>query len=309
MKKLISIITPFYNEEKNVEAFFQEVNSVIQNIPNYNFEIICIDDGSIDLTNSKLIELNQLDKRYKIVELSRNFGKEAALTAGIDEAQGDAVIPMDSDLQDPPLTIIKLICEWEKGFEVVLAKRSDRYNDTFAKRQSSMFFYKISNYLFSPKIPNNVGDFRLIDRTVVEAIKLLPERQRFMKGLFAWVGFKTTTVNFIRGKRDEGKTTFTPWKLWNFALDGITSFSITPLKIWMYIGFIGAIISGVYSLYIVLRTLISGIDVPGYASIIVAILFISSVQLISIGIIGEYIGRIYNETKHRPIYIIRKKYM
>ncbi len=306
--KLVSIVAPFYNEGEGVESFFRAISSTIDAIPETRFEVVCVDDGSRDDTLKQLIALVARDRRFRVVELSRNFGKEAALTAGIDSARGDAVIPIDADLQDPPELIAVLIAEWNKGAEVVLAQRADRSADSYLKRATAAMFYRLHNRLSSVKIPENVGDYRLMDRAVVEALKTLPERQRFMKGLFAWVGFRTVTVSYVRSPRAAGKSKFSGWKLWNFALEGITSFSTTPLKIWTYIGSIGAALTFVYASFIILRTLIRGIDVPGYASLLVAVLFFGSLQLIGVGVLGEYIGRIYLETKQRPSYLVRRYY-
>jgi len=304
----VSIVTPFFNEEGGIDIFYQALALALNQIKKIEFEIICIDDGSIDNTIEELIDLSKNDSRILILQLSRNFGKEAALTAGIDVATGDAVIPFDADLQDPPELILEMVNLWLDGAEVVLAKRIDRGSDSFMKRKTASAFYRFHNFLSSIKIPENVGDFRLMDRVVIDAIKLLPERQRFMKGLFAWVGFKTKTLEYVRNPRLAGKSKFSGWKLWNFALEGITSFSLIPLKIWTYIGAIGAVFSIIYASYIIFRTLLFGIDVPGYASLLVAILFFGSLQLISLGVIGEYIGRIYFESKSRPLYIVRKKF-
>lgn len=307
-RNFVSIVVPFYNEAEGVEDFYQAVLSVLEGVPNIRFEVICVDDGSSDNTLLKLIDLTKRDSRFRVIELSRNFGKEAALTAGIDAACGDAVIPMDADLQDPPELIPALISEWKKGAEVVLARRTDRSSDTFMKRKTAEFFYRIHNHLSSVKIPENVGDFRLMDRVAVDALKQLPERQRFMKGLFAWIGFNTVTVDYIRNPRLAGATKFSGWKLWNFALEGISSFSTAPLKIWTYLGAIGTIASFIYASFIIIRTLIYGVDLPGYASLLVVVLFFGSLQLISVGILGEYIGRIYLETKQRPTYLVRRHY-
>ncbi len=306
--KTVSIVAPFYNEEGGVELFYETLCGVFQKTPDCDFEIVCVNDGSCDQTLSRLVALSERDARVCVVEFSRNFGKESALTAGIDTACGDAVIPMDSDLQDPPELIPLMIAEWRKGFEVVLAYRQDRHADSFLKRKSAELFYQTHNKLSQIKIPENVGDFRLMDRVVVEALKRLPERQRFMKGLFAWIGFRTTTLPYAREERATGKTKFSGWRLWNFALEGITSFSIVPLKIWSYIGAVGALAAFSYAMFIIARTLLFGKDVPGYASLFVAILFFGSLQLISIGVLGEYVGRIYMEAKQRPIYVIRKIY-
>lgn len=304
-KKLVSLVVPFYNESEGINLFFDAVVGVFSSLTDVEFEVVCVDDGSTDDTLAKLIGLIERDPRFRVIELSRNFGKEAALTAGIDAARGDAVIPFDADLQDPPELILELIEQWRKGAEVVLARRADRSSDAFLKQKTAAFFYRIHNSLSSIKIPDNVGDFRLMDRVAVDALKRLPERQRFMKGLFTWVGYRTVTVEYTRNPRAAGTTKFSGWKLWNFAVEGITSFSTVPLRIWTYIGGIGALFTIFYGLFIVLRTLILGIDLPGYASLLVSILFFGSLQLIGIGVLGEYLGRIYMENKQRPIYLVR----
>lgn len=307
-RKLVSIVVPFYNEGEGVERFYKAICPIFDQVPNASFEVVCVDDGSCDDTLKKLIALVDRDPRFRVAELSRNFGKEAALTAGIDAARGDAVIPIDADLQDPPELIPALIGEWLQGAEVVLARRTDRSADSLLKRKTAGMFYRFHNVLSPIKIPENVGDFRLMDRVVVEALKQIPERQRFMKGLFAWVGFKTATVNYTRNSRAVGATKFSGWKLWNFALEGITSFSTAPLKVWSYVGGGAALLTFFYAAFIIVRTLIYGVDIPGYASLLVAILFFGSLQLMSVGMLGEYMGRIYMETKHRPLYLIRKYY-
>ena len=308
MNEKISIIVPFYNEGEGVGRFYEALHPILDQIPALDFEVICIDDGSRDDTLKKLISVSMADSRFHVIELSRNFGKEAALTAGIDIAIGDAVIPIDADLQDPPSLIPVMINEWLKGAEVVVARRIDRSSDSFIKRKTAEIFYRFHNILSTIQIPENVGDFRLMDRVVIDALKQFPEKNRFMKGIFAWVGFKTVVVDYVRNPRISGLTKFSGWKLWNFALEGITSFSEAPLKFWLYIGVFGAFTTFIYAIFIISRTLIYGIELPGYASLLVAILFFGSIQLISIGMLGEYIGRIYIETKNRPIYLIRKHY-
>ncbi len=306
--KRVSIIIPFYNEARTISSLFAALWRTLDAIADVNWEIICVDDGSTDTTLAQLIALSTSDPRFKIIELSRNFGKEAALTAGLDASRGDAVIPMDADLQDPPELIMQMLAAWENGAEVVLAKRSDRASDGLLKRQTAGWFYRLHNRLADIRIPENVGDFRLMDRVVVDALKRLPERQRFMKGLFAWVGFRTEIIEYSRPIRDGGKSKFTAMRLWNLGLEGVTSFSMVPLKIWTYIGVVCALLTFSYAIFIVIRTLVSGIDVPGYASLLVAILFFGSMQLISVGVLGEYIGRIYIEAKQRPTYLIRMQY-
>jgi polyisoprenyl-phosphate glycosyltransferase len=308
LRKRVSIIVPFYNEEAGVQVFYETLSLVMDSVEGVDFEVVCVDDGSRDATLPALVALSHRDPRYSVIELSRNFGKEAALTAGLDAAAGDAVIPMDADLQDPPELIHEMVREWQGGHDVVLARRVDRSSDSFLKRKTAELFYRIHNRFSSVKIPENVGDFRLMDRVVVDAIKQLPEQQRFMKGLFAWVGFNAVTIDYARSPRAAGLTKFSGWKLWNFALEGITSFSSAPLKFWSYAGGVGALVSLAYALFLVIRTLVMGIDLPGYASLMVAIIFFGSVQLISVGMLGEYIGRIYMESKRRPLYVVRKRY-
>ncbi len=307
-RRKVSLVVPIFNEGDGIELLFKTLCPIFDQVPDLDFEVICVDDGSTDDTLTKLIACTTIDSRFKVVELSRNFGKESALTAGIDEATGDALIPIDADLQDPPELIPVMIKAWQDGAEVVLARRANRSSDPFLKRQTAKFFYRFHNQFSSIQIPRNVGDFRLMDRVVVDALKQLPEHHRFMKGLFAWVGFKTVTIDYVRQVRARGGTKFSGWKLWNFALEGFTSFSTVPLKFWSYVGVFGAVSTFVYAVVIVARTLISGVDVPGYASLLVAILFFGSLQLISVGVLGEYIGRIYTETKNRPVYLIRKRY-
>lgn len=308
MNQLLTLAVPFYNEAATIQAFADAILPVLDAIPDTQWEIVCVDDGSSDGTLLKLVALAQADPRFRVLEFSRNFGKEAALTAAIDAAQGLAVIPIDADLQDPPALIAHMVQAWRDGAEVVLARRADRSTDGALKRQSAAWFYKLHNRLSKTKIPENVGDFRLMDRVVVEALKQLPERQRFMKGLFAWVGFRTVTLDYARAPRLAGSTKFSGFALWNFALEGLTGFSTAPLKIWTYIGAACALGTLLYAIGIVLLTVLYGNKVPGYASLFVAITFFGSVQLISIGLLGEYIGRIYIETKQRPPYLIRKAY-
>jgi glycosyltransferase involved in cell wall biosynthesis len=304
--RLVSIVAPFYNEGEAVEPFYQTLSVVLDGVANIRFEIICVDDGSRDDTLSRLISLVERDPRFSVIELSRNFGKEAALSAGLDAAKGDAVIPIDADLQDPPELIPALIAEWRKGAEVVLARRRDRDSDTFLKKSTAKLFYRLHNRLSQVQLPADVGDFRLIDKSVLEALKQLPERQRFMKGLFAWLGFKTTTVEYSREPRKVGSTKYSWSSLLNLSLEGLTSFSTEPLRLCAYAGGLTATMTFFYAGFIVLRTLIRGVDVPGYASLLVAVLFLGSLQLIGIGLLGEYVGRIYIETKQRPRYLIRK---
>ena len=303
---LVSIVAPFYNEGEVVESFYQAMSDVLDGHSDTRFEVICVDDGSRDDTLQRLIMLTNRDARFSVIELSRNFGKEAALTAGLDAAKGDAVIPIDADLQDPPELIPTLIAAWQRGADIVLAERVDRESDGFLKRTTATLFYRLHNSLSKVQIPGNVGDFRLLDKSVLEGLKQLPERQQFMKGLFAWVGFNTVTVAYSRKPRNAGSTKYSWWALLNHALEGLTSFSTEPLRLCAYAGGITAVATLVYAGFILMRTLIRGVDVPGYASILVAILFLGSLQLLGIGLLGEYVGRIYMETKQRPTYLVRR---
>lgn len=296
-----------YNEAEGLDAFFLRLLPALEGTGE-TYEVVCINDGSQDNTLSRLRHCQQRHPVIRIVDLSRNFGKEAALTCGIDHALGDAVIPIDVDLQDPPELIAEMLLIWRQGFDVVLAQRVDRATDTLLKRKTAEWFYCLHNAIADHPLPRNVGDFRLMDRRVVEALKQLPERRRFMKGLFAWVGFRHATLPYVREKRHAGKSKFSGWRLWNFALEGLTSFSTAPLRIWTYIGGSIAVLAFAYGLFIVGRTLFLGRDLPGYASLITVTLFLGGVQLIGLGILGEYIGRLYGEAKGRPIYIIRDRY-
>ena len=306
-KPFLSIVAPCYNEEDVIDIFLEKIFAVLQQLGR-SYEIVFVNDGSKDNT---LEILKQKAKEYasvRVITLSRNFGKEAALSAGLDMAHGEVVVPIDVDLQDPPELILEFVKKYEEGYDVVVGKRIDRTTDSTAKRVSAETFYKLHNKISDIEIPHNVGDYRLMSRRVVEELKKLPETQRFMKGIFAWLGFKTAVVEYKRESRAAGETSFNGWKLWNFALDGITSFSTAPLRVWLYVGIVLAAISFLYGSWIILKTLIFGVDAPGYASMITVILFLGGIQLMGIGILGEYIGRIYLESKNRPVYIIEDEY-
>ncbi len=296
-----------YNEEDGLDAFFARIFRAVEHLP-ARVEIVCVDDGSADGTLGALRKHREKNAAVKVVALSRNFGKDIALTAGLDHAAGDAVVPLDADLQDPPEVVADLFAKWREGYEVVEARRATRGGDSFTKRKTAGWFYRIFNLLSNQPIPENVGDFRLMDRKVAEAVRRMPEANRFMKGLFAWVGFRRTTVEYNRGDRTEGTTKWNYWKLFNFAVDGIVAFSSLPLRIWSYIGFAVSGFSFLYGSFLILRTLLLGRDVPGYASIMTVMLFLGGIQLISLGVIGEYIGRIHEEVKRRPLYIVREKH-
>lgn len=305
---LVSIVVPFHNECEAVGLFFAELQTVIAPLRTVRFEIVCVNDGSRDGTLDRLLAATNQDERIRVLDLTRNFGKEAALTAGLDEAQGDAVIIIDADLQDPPALIPDMIRCWQDGAPIVLAHRASRRSDSFAKRVTAALFYRLHNAMSDVKIHPNVGDFRLMDRQVVEALRQLPERHRFMKGLFAWVGFPAVTLHYERPQRSAGRSSFSGWRLWNYAIEGITGFSTVPLRGWTYIGALMAMLAFLYGGFMVVRTLLFGNPVPGYASLFSAVLFIGGIQLVGIGIIGEYIGRIYYESKQRPIYLVRQRY-
>lgn len=302
----ISIICPCFNEQDVIVSFTERIRKVMGEAK-YSYEIIFINDGSSDNTLEKLRELGQQNDFVQVINFSRNFGKEAALTAGLDYSKGRAVIPIDADLQDPPELIHDFLREWEKGYDVVVAKRVDRSSDSWAKRFSAELFYRIHNSISQVDIPENVGDFRLISRRVVQAVQLLPENQRFMKGIFSWVGFKTSVIEYKRESREAGETSFNGWALWNFALQGITSFSTAPLRVWLYLGLVISLLAFVYGSIIVAKTILLGVDLPGYASMVTIILFLGGVQLIGLGVMGEYIGRMYLESKKRPIYIVEEE--
>ncbi|MEG1465063.1 MAG: glycosyltransferase family 2 protein [Hafnia sp.] len=300
----ISLVVPVFNEEDTIPIFYKAVREY-EPLKEYEVEIVFINDGSKDSTENIINALAISDELVKPLSFTRNFGKEPALFAGLDHATGDAVIPIDVDLQDPIEVIPFLIEKWKDGADMVLAKRTDRSTDGHLKRKSAEMFYKLHNKISTPKIEENVGDFRLMSRETVENIKQLPERNLFMKGILSWVGGKTEVVEYSRAERCAGESKFNGWKLWNLALEGITSFSTFPLRIWTYIGLGVSAFAFLYAAWMVVDKLIWGNPVPGYPSLMTAILFLGGVQLIGIGVLGEYIGRIYIETKQRPKYLLK----
>ena len=299
----LSIVVPMYNEAEVLPAFFARLGAVLDGLGE-SYEVICVNDGSRDATRELLAAAHARDPRIRVLNFARNFGKETALTAGLDHARGAAVVPIDADLQDPPELIAAMLARWREGCDVVLAVRSDRSTDSRMKRATARAFYSVINRMARIHIPANAGDFRLMDRRVVDALRTLRERNRFMKGLFAWVGFRQCEVHYERPERGAGASKFNYWRLWNFALDGITGYSTVPLRIAGYLGTLTAVAAMVYGLYLVVRTLVFGVDVPGYASTMVAVLLLGGVQLTVLGVIGEYLGRIFEETKHRPLYVV-----
>lgn len=305
---ILSIVVPVKDEEDAIAWCVERVKDALARIDDpagRAFEILFVDDGSSDSTIDEIRKANAADPRVRAVSFSRNFGKEAALSAGLDHARGEAIVPLDVDLQDPPEVLGEMIARWRDGFDIVYGVRDNRESDSLPKRLTADFYYRAHNRLSTDKIPEHAGDFRLLDRKVVDVIKAMPERTRFMKGLFSWAGFRQASVRYTRRPREVGRTKFNYWKLWTFALDGITSASTVPLRIWSYVGGVIALLSLIFAGYVVVRTAIWGTQVPGYASLMVTILFFGGLQLLSLGILGEYVGRILIETKRRPLYVIR----
>lgn len=300
----ISLVVPLYNEEQAVDGFYRAARQEPL-LRNHTVEIVFINDGSTDRTAERVHALAMADSDVMLINFSRNFGKEAALFAGLEYATGDAVVPMDVDLQDPIEVIPQLLDQWQNGADVVLAKRRNRASDGYLKRHTASLFYHLLNRIAYTHIEENVGDFRLMDRKVVDVIKALPEQQLFMKGVLSWAGFTVAIVEYDRAPRAIGQSKFNAWKLWNLALDGITSFSTLPLRLWSYIGGCISLMALVYAVFLIVDKVLFGNDVPGYPSLMTAILFLGGVQLIGIGILGEYVGRIYMEAKHRPRYVVK----
>jgi len=302
----LSLVIPMHNEQDVLDILFTRLDEVIAKV-GLEVEIVCIDDGSKDDTLALLQARAAKDKRLRVLPLARNFGKEAALTAGLDNTTGDLIVPLDADLQDPPELIVDFVQLWEQGYDVVYGIRSDRSSDSIAKRVTAELFYKFFNKLADYPIPANTGDFRLMDRAVVEALRQLPERNRFNKGLFAWVGFRQIGVPYVRPPRAAGSSSWASPALWRLAIDGITSFSTTPLRVWSLVGILSAGVAALAGLGLIARVLMFGRDVPGYASLMVVVLFCFAVQMVAFGIMGEYLGRLYQEAKGRPIYILRNQ--
>ncbi|MET3665525.1 glycosyltransferase family 2 protein [Caulobacter sp. 1776] len=305
--KRLSIVAPCYNEQEVLDLFFDRIDAELVKL-GVEYEIICVNDGSRDHTLAVLLRRHQRDGRIKVINLARNFGKETALSAGLDAATGDMVVPIDVDLQDPPELIGQFVEAWEAGADVAYGVRVDRSADSFLKRLTAQGFYKAFNRMSDVDLPYNAGDYRLMDRRVVEVIRQLPERNRFMKGLFAWVGFRQVAVPYARPERAAGQSSFRYWKLWNFALDGITSFSTAPIRVWSYVGLIAGVLAVGVAGMIVVRTLLFGRDVPGYPSLMVVILMSFGLQMLAIGSLGEYVARIYQEVKGRPLYVVMDRY-
>ena len=302
---LISVVVPAYNEEEVLTEFHETLVKALSECP-VDLEVVYVNDGSTDSTLDIINGLRAKDKRVTLIDLSRNFGKEIALSAGLHKAAGDAVVVIDADLQDPPELIPELIKEWENGYDVVYAKRTFRGGESFLKKTTAHFFYRMMQRVGKFTIPEDTGDFRILSRRAVNALNAFKEHHRFMKGLFAWIGFKQKAVHYQRDARRAGETKWNYWHLWNFALDGITSFTIAPLKISTYIGLVTALGAFGYGIYMLIETLLHGNEVAGYPSLIVIVLMLGGTQLVAIGVLGEYLGRIFNETKQRPLYFINE---
>jgi len=302
----LSIILPFHNEATGVHELFRRLYPVLGQL-DISYEIICIDDGSRDATYAALLHEREMDQRIKLVRMARNFGKEAALTCGLHLATGKAAITMDSDLQHPPETIAELVQKWREGFDMIYAVRRDRSTDGRVRRFFSRAFYAVFEKIAEIDLPEGAGDFILLDRKVIDAVNALPERNRFMKGLVSWVGFKREIVPFDVAPRQGGASSWNFFRLLRFAIDGLTGFSTFPLRIWIWGGALVSLLALAYGVYLVLHTLIAGVDVPGYASMMVGILFLGGLQLLSLGMIGEYLSRIFTEVKARPLYFIAEQ--
>ncbi|WKA57767.1 glycosyltransferase family 2 protein [Planococcus shenhongbingii] len=308
INKLITILIPAYNEEEVLPALLKRLKDVTAELPKYDFEFLFVNDGSSDRTLEMLKELSLVYEEISYINLSRNFGKEVAMLAGFDHVNGDAMIVIDADLQDPPELIPQMIYYWEKGYDDVFAKRNTRAGETWFKKWSSNSYYKILEKVSNIPIQNNTGDFRLLDRKCIEALKQMRESQRYTKGMFSWIGFNKKELLFDREPRAAGTTKWNYSKLFNLAVEGITSSSVAPLRISSFLGIIISACALLFMLFIFVRTLVFGNPVPGYPSLMTVILFLGGIQLVSLGIIGEYLGKIFNETKERPVYLVSEYY-
>lgn len=303
-KKLITILVPAYNEQEVLPMLYERLVKLMDGIQNYNFEVLFVNDGSKDDTLNLIMDLRKKDQRICYVNLSRNYGKETAMIAGLDYAKGDAVVIIDADLQDPPELINEMIKYWEEGYDDIYAKRRSRKGETFLKKFTSKMYYKVLQSFTRIDIGKDAGDFRLLDRRCVEALKQMRESQRYTKGLYSWIGYNKKEILFDRDPRAAGKTKWNYGKLINLSIDGITSFTTAPLRWATFFGIVISFIGFIYMIYTIIKTIVRGVDVPGYASTMVVILFLGGIQLIFLGIIGEYLGRAFSETKARPLYFI-----
>lgn len=305
-KKLVTILVPAYNEQEVLHLLYDRLEKLMNENTNYDFEVLLVNDGSKDKTFEIMQELREKDKRFCYLNLSRNFGKETAMIAGLDYCKGDAVVIIDADLQDPPELIPEMIKYWEEGYDDVYAKRKFREGETWLKKFTSKMYYRVLQGFTRIEIQKDTGDFRLLDRRCVEALKSMRENQRYTKGLFSIIGYNKKEILYDRDPRAAGQTKWNYGKLIDLSIDGITSFTTSPLRWAALIGCGVSVIGFVYMLYIIIKTIVTGIDVPGYASLMVVILFLGGIQLIFLGIIGEYLGRTFNESKHRPLYFIER---
>lgn len=305
-RQLLSLVVPVFNEQEVLPEFHRRLAGVLDALAtDIDAEIVYINDGSTDATMRLLVDIHEHDERVMIVDLSRNFGKEIAMSAGLDHTHGDAVVVIDSDLQDPPELIPDMLKAWRAGSDVVLMRRANRANESYLKKVTARAFYRAIGRIGSIAIPADVGDFRLISRRAVAALLRLPERSRFMKGLYAWIGFPTVEIVYDRDGRFAGKSKWNYWRLWNFALEGITSFSVVPLKVASYVGFATALLAFVYGAFVITKTLLFGDVVRGYPTLIVVVLSLGGLQLMALGIIGEYLARMFIEVKGRPLYLVQ----
>ena len=300
----LTVVVPAYNESEGLRAFHERLSAVFAEMGDLDCSVLYVDDGSRDDTWDIMCELRSADPRVAVLKLSRNFGKELALTAGLDHATADAVVVIDADLQDPPELIPQFVAEWRDGYDMVYGTRASRAGETAFKKWTAATFYRVIGSLSQTPIPHDTGDFRLLSRRALDALKGVRERQRFMKGLFTWVGFRQKSVVYARDARFAGETKWNYWKLWNFAIDGITSFSSSPLKLATYVGLLTAVFSFVFAVWVTVKALLWGDAVQGYPSLMVVVLFLGGMQLMALGVIGEYLGRLYVEAKQRPLYLI-----
>jgi glycosyltransferase involved in cell wall biosynthesis len=304
MMSSVSVIVPAFNEAEVLPEFHRRLMSVLDALDR-EFEVLYINDGSTDDTLDILVGFAEATRNVGVIDFSRNFGKEVAVTAGLEYASGDAVVVIDADLQDPPELIPEMVALWEQGGDVVYARRRRRLGEALIKRITAKLFYLVIRRVSSTRIPEDTGDFRLLSRRAVDALNRLPEQHRFMKGLFSWIGFRQVAIEYDRDPRFAGETKWNYWRLWNFALEGITSFSAVPLKLASYVGLIAALFGFSYAGWIIFKTLMYGDPVAGYPSLMVVILCMGGIQLLGIGILGEYLARTFDETKHRPLYLVK----
>jgi polyisoprenyl-phosphate glycosyltransferase len=300
----LSVVVPVYNESDGLQVFHERLAAVVSNL-DLRTEIVYINDGSTDRSLEVMTSIRERDDRVAIIDLSRNFGKELAMTAGLDFASGDAVVIIDADLQDPPELIAEFVQAWRSGYDVVYGQRLSRDGESAIKKATAFLFYRLIKGISRVKIPVDTGDFRLLSRQAVDALGKLREQHRFMKGLFAWIGFREKAIPYKRDRRNAGQSSFNYWKLWNFAIEGVTSFTTAPLKIATYLGLATALVSFSFGSVIIFQTLVYGNPVAGYPSLMVVVLFLGGAQLIGIGILGEYLGRMFDETKNRPLYLVQ----